>query len=244
MQIMNSGLKCFFAGLVLSLPMTTTAFANDLADLVILRKQSTIEFVGCEKGQPLLKGSIAVKNIGDKTATWLPTRLMLGIFVQEAPDIRKETRWLGALSPNEIQSKEFNIGKGIHKKGRGITNTLRLRVPKNETVQRALIAEGLYRGAIDGKLGAQSYNAMIKYLETQLKIKINDKNKFNLSTERKIRLVNESGIKTTAADYKKAPDIIQRPITVSVVIDPRNRVKESNENNNIEKWELPEINCQ
>lgn len=229
-------------GLSFLLPMSI-AMAQNKPDLVILRKQSKIEFVGCDTSGPLLRGTIAVKNVGKTEAKWLPTRLMLGIFVQEAPDIREEARWLGALSPDEIQSKEFAIGEKILKTGRGITNELKLRVPKGETVQRALISENLYKGPIDGKLGSASRDAMVKYIEEQLKMKIGDKRKFELTTEHKIRLVNESGIKTTDKDFESKPEIVRRPITVSVIIDPRNHVDEDDENNNIEKWEMGEIHC-
>jgi hypothetical protein len=218
------------------------ALAQDKPDLVIIRKQSKIEFAGCEKGQPLIRGTIAAKNIGNGKATWLPTRLMLGIFVQEAPDVREEYRWLAALSPDEIQTREFAVGEKIQKTGRGLTNKLTLKVPTDKTVQRALTALGLYSGAIDGKLGSSSREAMAKYMEEQLGLKV-DRRKFELTTEYKIRLVNESGIRQTAIEYDKKPDVISRPITVLVVIDPRNHVDEEDENNNIEKWELGQINC-
>lgn len=233
----------FIIGLALLLPAASAALAESRADLVILRKQSKVEFVGCEKDQPLIRGTIAVKNIGQSKAAWLPTRVMLGVYVQEAPDIREEARWLAVLSPDEIQSKEFAIGEKITKVARGLTKELRLRVPKNETVQRALIAEGLYKGAIDGKLGSASRTAMVAYMEEQLGMKILDRTRFDLTTEHKIRLVNESGIKVGPKDFEPKPDVIRRPITVTVIVDPRNYVDEQDENNNIEKWELGQINC-
>jgi hypothetical protein len=95
-----------------------------LPDLVILPDETKVEFGGCEKGDPLIKGVVAIRNSGKERAPPLLLSPLTVGYIPENLNIKDEDIDPNSLKPGEILTKEITAGKGEEKNNRGF-NTKR-----------------------------------------------------------------------------------------------------------------------
>ncbi len=209
----------------------TAAEAKDLPNLFIIEEESNIEFVGCEKKQPLFQGIIAVKNDGGGRAKRLVVTPFLAVYVPTALDIKHEVRRLNSFAPGEIQTKEFAAGKNTIKQGRNFTPKV-TRIKNFDATsiafqQKALYVLGHGPRDFDGVKGPITRGAIKKFQKS-----IGNKPTGTLSRPETYTLVRrasqgliEEGIFRT--------EVRDNPVTVYAVVDPYNKIKEIDETDNI-----------
>jgi hypothetical protein len=90
-------------------------------DIVLIESETTVEAGGCGVDDPLIKGTIAIKNRGDQRAERLLAKPISAVFVPENLDVKDEDIVPNALQPNELFSTDILAGKGATKDGRGFT---------------------------------------------------------------------------------------------------------------------------
>jgi CARDB len=88
-------------------------------DLVIIDSESVIEAGGCNLDEPLIKGTIALKNRGDARADRLLAKPISAVYIPETLDVKDEDIVPNALQPNELFSTDILAGRGAVKEGRG-----------------------------------------------------------------------------------------------------------------------------
>jgi hypothetical protein len=209
----------------------TVAEAKDLPNLFIIEEESSINFVGCSKNEPLFKGIIAVKNDGGGRAKRLVVTPLLAVYVPTALDLKDERRWLNSFAPGEIQTKDFEIGKGTVKSGRNFTpQTTRVTNFDARSVrfqQKALFVLGYGPRDFDGIKGPITRRAIRRFQSD-----IGNKQTGTLSREERYTLlrraskglIDEGIFKTESRDT---------PVTVYAVVDPYNKIAELDETDNI-----------
>jgi hypothetical protein len=94
-----------------------------LPDLVILKSETSLEFVGCSKDEPLFKGVVAIKNRGTARAPALVAAPLTAGYIPENLDMKDEDIDPNSLNINEILTKEITGGKGEVKDGRGFNTS-------------------------------------------------------------------------------------------------------------------------
>jgi hypothetical protein len=229
---MAAGLACLSAGV---------AHAKDLPNLFIIEEESSIQFVGCDKREPLFKGIIAVKNDGGGRAKRLVVTPLLAVYVPTALDIKHEVRWLNSFAPGEIQTKNFAAGKGTVKRGRNFTpQVTRIKNFDAKSVkfqQKALYVLGYGPKDFDGVKGPITRGAIKKFqkdLGNKRTGTLSRVETYTLVRRASQGLIDEGIFKTEVKD---------NPVTVYAVVDPYNKIKEIDETDNIMVRKF-NINCE
>ncbi len=104
-------------------------------DIVIVDSETIIEAGGCGPEDPLIKGTIAIKNRGNARADRLLAKPISAVYLPENLDIKDEDIVPNALQPNELFSTDILAGKGAMKDNRGFKGTRKVLVvidPYNE----------------------------------------------------------------------------------------------------------------
>lgn len=227
----RSGLK----GLILAagaLAITAgAAHAKDLPNLYIIEEESSINFVGCSKNEPLFKGIITVKNDGGGRAKRLVVTPLLAVYVPTALDLKDERRWLNSFAPGEIQSKDFELGKGTVKSGRNFTpQTTRITNFDARSIafqQKALYVLGYGPRDFDGIKGPITRRAIRKFQQD-----LGNKQTGTLSREERYVLLRRASKGLIDEGIFKT-EIRDTPVTVYAVVDPYNKITELDETDNI-----------
>lgn len=88
-------------------------------DIVLIDSETIVEAGGCGVDEPLIKGTIAIKNKGDARADRLLAKPISAVYIPENLDMKDEDIVPNALQPNELFSTDIIAGKGAIKEGRG-----------------------------------------------------------------------------------------------------------------------------
>ena len=108
-------------------------------DLIIVDSETVIKAGGCEVDDPLITGTIAIKNQGDQRADRLLAKPISAVYIPETLDIKDEDIVPNALQPLELFSTDILAGKGATKTGRGFEGQRKVFVvvdPYNEIAER------------------------------------------------------------------------------------------------------------
>lgn len=232
-------------------------------DLRILVEESTVEIIGCAENQPLATGVIIVKNEGNAPArrgTGGSVVTFVTVYTPQVIAFRDDKSEFNVLAPREAAAIPFSIGDNARKVGRFFnrpiisgptpTNLLEVELLKPDEVrdiQRALQSFGLYELKIDGVYGPGTRQAVRRF--TQLR------------GERPIRDILTIGLAETLEDVAKTRlRVLDRlsparggggpiaaptgPVKIEIfaVVDPLDRVAESNEQNNLAIF-TREVDC-
>ena len=88
-------------------------------DIAIVESETSVSAGGCGVDEPLIKGTIAIKNRGDARADRLLAKPISAVYIPENLDIKDEDIVPNALQPNELFSTDILAGKGAVKDDRG-----------------------------------------------------------------------------------------------------------------------------
>ena len=91
----------------------------NLPDLVILATETEVAVGGCNLGDPLITGTIAIKNNSKARADRLLTEPLTAAYLPENLDIRDEDIVANSLAGKEILSTDIVAGKDKVKAARG-----------------------------------------------------------------------------------------------------------------------------
>jgi len=100
-------------------PAAVTVPAGPGPDIAIVDSETIIQVGGCNAEEPLIKGTIAIKNRGDARADRLLAKPISAVYLPENLDIKDEDIVPNALQPNELFSTDILAGKGAQKDERG-----------------------------------------------------------------------------------------------------------------------------
>ena len=95
------------------------AATSPMPDLQVVDSETVIKPGTCGKDDPLVTGTIAIKNRGDARADRLVAKPISAVYVPENLDIKDEDIVPNALQPLELFSTDILAGKGAMKEGRG-----------------------------------------------------------------------------------------------------------------------------
>ncbi len=233
--------------ILVSLCLTGTAVAQP--DLIINERDSRIYPGSCLTSEPLASGRIAIKNIGtenaklDATET-LTLRSMLAVWVPENIDMIDKITDRSTLKPLDQEGLAFEVAKGVLKKGRFFLSVSKDQLENAQkqisnrnraaTIQTALTKLGFDPKGIDGVIGTNTRIAIRAFQGDQ-----GDRRTGELTNAQFKRLVQEAGIQEF--DNATGANGITK-VTLYAQVDPYNLISESNEANNIRKFEV-EIDC-
>lgn len=242
--------KNFIAGsLFLSL---TTLGAGPLSaqpDLIINGIDSRIYAGSCLTSEPLASGRIAIKNIGTEVAKMEITetfRSMLAVWVPENIDMIAKITDRSSLKPLDQEGLAFQVGKGVLKKGRfflsvskDTLNAVQKQVvdrQRTTAIQSALAKLGFDPKGIDGIIGRNTRAAIRAWQGEQGYSRTG-----RLSDEQYTKLLSDAGI-TSDSNITSGGARGVTKVTLFAHVDPYNLIEESNEANNIRKFEVT-IDC-
>lgn len=226
-------------------------------DLVIEKKDSQLDFVSCNEGEPLVKGRMVMRNEGDSDANLRQAedlfRSFIAVYVPENIDLIDKGRKRTKMEPREQRAVDVEVGRGKVKTGRNYNafgggssstgfpsgNDWLKNKKKYEKeikqVQQVLVDFGYYLGdsgknkdGVDGAWGPASKRALSKF-QKRRNLKKTDGN-WNDETAKEV--ASQSGGGSTGPSNIK-DDQGRTKITVFAVVDPYNLIDESNEANNI-----------
>ncbi|MDX2309384.1 MAG: peptidoglycan-binding protein [Hyphomicrobium sp.] len=229
--------------------MSIAAPAWAAPDLIIQQVDTDLKFVGCEVNQPLVEGTIVIRNNGDSEANLREAsdlfRSFVAIYNPENIDLIEKDTKRTKMEPKEQRSITISMGGGKVKKGRNynafpeeassgfptdkdwLTNRSKYEV-QIKKVQQFLKDRGYAISKIDGKWGSSSKSALKAF---QSQVGLSATGDWSEATGMKIA---ELGGGAPTATLKNIVDSQGRTkITVFAVVDPYNLIEESNENNNI-----------
>ncbi len=104
-------------------------------DIAIVDSETVVEPGGCNVDDPLIKGTIAIKNRGDQRADRLLAKPISAVYLPENLDVKDEDIVPNALQPNELFSTDILAGKGAVKDNRGFNGPRKIMIvvdPYNE----------------------------------------------------------------------------------------------------------------
>jgi hypothetical protein len=90
-----------------------------MPDLNLVDSETVIKAGGCGKDDPLVTGTIAIKNRGNARADRLIAKPISAVYIPENLDIKDEDIVPNALQPLELFSTDILAGKGAEKGNRG-----------------------------------------------------------------------------------------------------------------------------
>ncbi len=235
--------------LIVTISALSTTSANAQPDLIINEKDSRIYAGSCLTSEPLASGRIAIKNVGTQNAKLEITetfRSMLAVWVPENIDMIAKITDRSNLKPLDQEGLAFEVGKGVLKKGRFFLsvskNTLgavrKQIVNRNRTasIQSALSKLGFDPGGIDGIMGRNTRSAIRAYQSDQ-----NLRRTGFLTNAQYIKLLSDTGISENSNIVTNGASGVTK-VTLFAHVDPYNLIEESNEANNIKKFEVT-IDC-
>lgn len=229
-------------------------------DLVIIEEDSMIEFLSCELRQPLARGRITIKNIGEDTSRGRlgvltrVARSLLAVYVPEHLDLMDTGTERSALDPNEQASIQVTIGRGSLKEGRFLGGIAELPSDLDDSsellidalssgelreLQRALRALGHYRGIVDGVASPQVEDAIAAFQDS---IGADPTGRLTLAETRTLAADSGRQLAIVAGDGSEVTVARRVPVTLFAVVDPYNVVDESDESNNLVRF-TGEITC-
>ncbi|MEQ8824999.1 MAG: peptidoglycan-binding protein [Filomicrobium sp.] len=228
---------------------TVTAFSQAAIaepDLVIQAADSKVEFVGCEKGQPLATGRIVIRNEGDSQANLRGAgeffRSFVAVYVPENIDLIDKDTKRSKIEPGEQRAVEFSLGRNKEKRGRNYngfnvaetgaglpTDADALKKDKDlaELVQQFL-KDRAYSITVDGDWGPGSKRALAAF---QRGAGLPGNGDWNEATAEKIISLQPGSEKSDAQNVKDEQG--RTKITIFAVVDPYNLIDETNERNNL-----------
>ena len=230
----------------LTLGMTSLHAQPDL----IINQDDTRIFAGsCLTSEPLASGRIAIKNIGTAkaslTATEVATfRSMLAVWVPENIDMIAKITDRSILKPLDQEGLSFELAKGVLKKGRfflsvsgnQLKNARRQVTNRNRaaTIQTALTKLGFDPKGIDGVIGSNTRAAIRAFQGDR------SEPRTGILTSKQFQaLITEAGIQEFE-NVTGAQGVTK--VTIYAQVDPYNLIEETNEANNIKKFEVT-IDC-
>lgn len=230
--------------------------AHAKPDLVIEASDSELEFVGCDKGQPLAKGRIVIRNEGNSDANLRQAedlfRSFLAVYVPENIDLIDKGRKRTKMEPREQRAIDVELGRGKVKTGRNYNAYPQTTVKKGSSgttsssgtkckkvlskaqakkVQQALKDSELYDGSIDGDFGSGSERALRRFQ----KVKGISPAKGQCDKRTLDAVLDGGSVAAVSSNIKD--DQGRTKITVFAVVDPYNLIDESDESNNIVAYE-------
>ena len=238
-----------FGGLVIAISLFIASPAAAQPDLIINQKDSRIYAGSCLTSEPLASGRIAIKNIGTQIAKLEITetfRSMLAVWVPENIDMIAKLTDRTSLKPLDQEGLAFEVGKGVLKKGRFF-----LSVSKNSlaaaqkqvkgrkrtmAIQTALSKLGFDPRGIDGIIGGNT-RAAIKAWQGDQKYGRTG----TLTNAQYVKLLSDAGVTEDLPLTTGGARGITK-ITLFAHVDPYNLIEESDEANNISKFEVT-IDC-
>lgn len=243
-------MKCLlWGGLATTVSLFGIGFAHAQPDLIINEKDSRIYAGSCLTSEPLASGRIAIKNIGTEMAQLAVTetfRSMLAVWVPENIDMIAKITDRTSLKPLDQEGLAFEVGKGVLKKGRFFLsvskNTLEAAQKqvadrqRNAAIQSALTKLGFDPKGIDGIIGRNTRAAIRAWQGDQ-----GARRTGYLSDAQYKKLISDAGISTDLNVSTGGARGVTK-ITLFAHVDPYNLIEESNEANNIRKFEVT-IDC-
>lgn len=235
------------SALLVPLSALSNTSANARPDLIINEKDSRVFAGSCLTSEPLASGRIAIKNVGTDVAKLEITetfRSMLAVWVPENIDMIDKITDRSVLKPLDQEGLAFEVAKGVQKKGRffvsisknslaaaqrQITNRSR-----TATIQTALAKLGFDPKGIDGVMGGNT-RAAIRAFQGDL----GDPRTGILTSAQFQKLITKADVKEF--DNTAGANGITK-VTLYAHVDPYNLIDESNEANNIRKFEVT-IDC-
>jgi hypothetical protein len=233
--------------LLFSFSLTSAAPANAQPDLVINEKDSRIYAGSCLTSEPLASGRIAIKNIGTEAASFGLSetfRSILAVWVPENIDMIAKIKEKANLKPLDQEGLAFELAKGVLKKGRFFLSISKgqLQAAQKQlsnrnraaTIQTALSKLGFDPRGIDGVIGSNTRTAIRAFQGDQGAARTG-----TLTTAQFQKLIKEAGIQEF--DNATGANGVTK-VTLYAQVDPYNLIEESNEANNIRKFEVT-IDC-
>lgn len=218
-------------------------------DLIINQDDTRIYAGSCLTSEPLASGRIAIKNIGSAEAKLSASevatfRSMLAVWVPENIDMIAKITDRSTLKPLDQEGLSFELAKGVLKKGRFFLsvsgdslNRARRQVSNRNraaTIQTALAKLGFDPKGIDGVIGSNTRAAIRAYQSDRREPRTGI-----LTSAQFAALIKEAGIQEFE-NTTGAQGITK--VTIYAHVDPYNLIEESNEANNIKKFEVT-IDC-
>ncbi len=236
-----------------SLIVSLNTFGIELAyaqpDLIINAQDSRIYAGSCLTSEPLASGRIAIKNVGTEIAKLEITetfRSMLAVWVPENIDMIAKITERKSLKPLDQEGLAFEVGKGVLKKGRfflsvskNTLNSAQKQVANRQrtvAIQSALDKLGFDPKGIDGIIGRNTRAAIRAYQGDQ-----NQRRTGFLTEAQYQKLLSDAGI-TGDVNVTSGGARGVTKITLFAHVDPYNLIEESDEANNIRKFEVT-IDC-
>ena len=219
------------------------------SDLVIQADDTELKFVGCEVNQPLVEGTIVIRNSGDSAANLREAsdlfRSFVAIYNPENIDLIEKDTKRTQMEPREQRAIKISVGAGKVKKGRNYnafpeeatsgfpTDEDWLTKPKKyeaqiKKVQQFLKDRGYAISKVDAKWGSSSKSAL-KAFQNQVGINATG----NWSEQTGFKIAELMGATAVSAPKNIVDAQGRTKITMFAVVDPYNLIEESNENNNI-----------
>ncbi len=218
-------------------------------DLIINQKDSRIYAGSCLTSEPLASGRIAIKNIGTQIAKLEITetfRSMLAVWVPENIDMIAKLTDRTSLKPLDQEGLAFEVGKGVLKKGRFFLsvskNTLNAAQKQIKgrkrtlAIQTALSKLGFDPKGLDGIIGSNTRAAIRAWQGDQKYGRTG-----TLTNAQYVKLLSDAGVTEDLTITTGGARGVTK-ITLFAHVDPYNLIEESNEANNIRKFEVT-IDC-
>ncbi len=238
-----------FSAVLVSFSALCTTTATAQPDLIINETDSRIYAGSCLTSEPLASGRIAIKNIGTQNAKLEITetfRSMLAVWVPENIDMIAKITDRSNLKPLDQEGLAFEVGKGVLKKGRfflsvskNTLNSIRKQTAdrnRTATIQTALSKLGFDPKGIDGVMGRNTRAAIRAYQGDRGFSRTGV-----LTNAQYQKLLSDASIsESTTISTGGAQGVTK--VTLFAHVDPYNLIEESNEANNIKKFEVT-IDC-
>ena len=235
--------------LILTLNTAGIGQAYAQPDLIINAEDSRIYSGSCLTSEPLATGRIAIKNVGTEIAKLEITetfRSMLAVWVPENIDMIAKITDRTSLKPLDQEGLAFEVGKGVLKKGRfflsvskNAINAAQIQVANRQrtsAIQTALTKLGFDTRGIDGINDRNTRAAISAYQANKGKAQTGA-----LTEEQLKQLLSEADI-TPDVNIRTGGARGLTKVTLFAQVDPYNLIDESNEANNIRKFEVT-IDC-
>lgn len=242
-------------------PASAQTAGSNMADLVVVKSKSTVNFVSCEDNQPLATGTVVIENIGNAPArrgTGGAAVSIIKVYSPHVIDFQDDKSEWQILGPFEAASLQFSIGDNKRKRGRlidssafagsggvgdGLFEPEELEPFEVREIQRALARVGLYRLGIDGVYGSGTRAAVRNFsiiVDASLPTDV-------LTGDLARTLQARSGVPLSIVGGAVVTDgqfFVGGPITfdIFVSVDPFDRVVESNELNNVVRFPIT-VDC-
>ena len=141
--------------LSLSIVSNSTAIARSCMvngqkkpDLVILTQGTHISASGkCVIGQPLVSGSVVIKNIGEAIA-WPKGTKMLRVYSLDNPKLKDDDRKLKVLRPGETMKIKVNAGRAVLRKDIAGRHRIMIEIDPDNQIQECRKANNTWFRAI------------------------------------------------------------------------------------------------